>query len=236
MPLAGELAAHSLFADALLRVFVGREEPLARLAAFCASQATQPLLVTGEAGVGKSALLARHYIDWAAYKPDFFVVPHFVGASAASTSLPRLLARLTQELVEVLGLPMDCPEDPTRLPEAFRTALGLVAESEKVLLIIDGLDQLDQRDLELGLPWLPEVLPPNVKLLASCTSGPLVEEARKRGAEVLELAPLAQPEAATLLAELPSLSARTLEEGQKALLLANTGARKIGRASCRERV
>jgi nephrocystin-3 len=59
------------------------------------------LVVTGESGSGKSALLGRFHRDYTMAHPDETVMPHFVGASQGSTSIRQTLRRLCDELAQV---------------------------------------------------------------------------------------------------------------------------------------
>lgn len=85
------------------RTFVGRTAQLEILGKYVDGTATAPLLVTGDAGSGKSALLAnfvRHQRDNGPV--SLSVVYHFVGASPMSTNPRHMLWRTT------LLSPMSC--------------------------------------------------------------------------------------------------------------------------------
>ena len=79
---------------------------------------------------------------------------HFIGASPQSTSLPSTLRRLVQELARRFEIPVDVPETLTALRAAFVNALHMVAARGPIVLVIDGLDRLDDREGALDLTWL----------------------------------------------------------------------------------
>lgn len=61
--------ANQQFTTTRAAVVIGRNYALARVAGYLAGQRQQPLVVTGESGVGKSALLARAAADAARMHP-----------------------------------------------------------------------------------------------------------------------------------------------------------------------
>ncbi len=169
-PLAEEQDYHERFAESRLRVYVGRADVQQALLAYASSDAGVPLLLTGPSGLGKSAALARLFTDYRRQHPDALVVPHFIGASPDSTSLRALLRRLCLTLSGRFGLAGTAPEETGELFVAFRDLLGQAPPGQRVLLVLDALNQLDAADQEYGLLWLAPELPPHVKVVASCIS------------------------------------------------------------------
>ena len=195
--------------DRLARAHVGRDAELARLRAHAAS-VREPcaLVVTGEPGAGKSSLLAAWIAGadsdgppesrrqgWAA--PFFrgwlgpgrargsarpFTVAHFVLASAVdATNVGQMLGRLIEVLGARFGFQIQATDDPIGLASAFASALYQAAANAPVVVVLDGLDQLDRRGQGLGLAWLPEQLPRRVRLVISTSAGPVLDELLARG-------------------------------------------------------
>src|SRR5262249_52988569 len=86
-PPAEEADDQERFLESRLRVHVGRAEFQRTLAGYAAAAEGVACLVSGPAGCGKSAALARFVADRRARWGDVPVVPHFVGAGPRSTSL-----------------------------------------------------------------------------------------------------------------------------------------------------
>src|SRR5262249_16274170 len=100
--------------------------------------------------------------------------------------------------------------------------------------VIDALNQLDEVDQAQELAWLPAKLPPQVRIIASCTKDTL-SPGRKRqdkGQPVLEafshrqhvpasVDPLCDNERQAIIQQVPSLSAKTLDANQIRMLLDN---------------
>ena len=61
--------------------------------------------------------------------------------------------------------------------------MGMAAASAKgkTVLVLDGLNQLEDRDNASDLGWLPEHFPPNVRLIASTLPGRSLDAVMKRG-------------------------------------------------------
>ena len=145
-PLAAEADYHERFMESRLRVYVGRESVQERLVAFADGNATVPCLVTGRSGSGKSAVLARFVRRYAESRPEVLVVPHFVGASPASTNLRQMLRRFCLILKDRFGLPEEVPQDIGELIGRFRQSVAAVPPDARVVLVIDALNQLDEAD------------------------------------------------------------------------------------------
>jgi tetratricopeptide (TPR) repeat protein len=210
-------AAQRVLIDRLARTHVVRDAELARLRAYAGSaRGPSALIVTGEPGAGKSSLLAA----WIAadggetplepcrerWVPPFlkrwlepgrirgrantFTLAHFVLASVEGRDVAGMLRRLIEDLATRFEFRARVPDDPIGLASAFAGALHRAAARRPVVLVLDGLDQLDRRGQGLDLAWLPEPLPPNVRLVVSTAEGPVLDELSGRGWPVLRLTPL----------------------------------------------
>ena len=96
----------------------------------------------------------------------------------------------------------------------------------RVLLVIDALNQLDEADRTQELYWLPTALPPQVKVIVSCITDsgktePVLEAFRRRQHCPVQLAVLSDAEQRLIIRQVPSLSAKTLDDDQVRLLLSN---------------
>ncbi|MEA2637313.1 MAG: hypothetical protein QOE18_370, partial [Chloroflexota bacterium] len=154
-----EAASHQAFAIARSRVFVGRQHDLERLDAHATGDGP-PLVVVGESGLGKSALLANWALRLRAASPDLFVFTHFVGASSESTDWAALARRLINVLNRRYRLSVEVPKHAAALRGAIASALRMAAAMHRLVIVIDGLNQLDDQDQAPDLVWLPSDLLP----------------------------------------------------------------------------
>ncbi|MGC9319730.1 MAG: DUF4062 domain-containing protein, partial [Armatimonadota bacterium] len=145
------------------------------------------LVVTGEPGSGKSALLGMFCRDFERTHPEEIIIPHFVGASQGSTSIRLTLRRLCRELAEAAGAEEDIPEDVRELAQAFPELLEQAAGARRVVIIIDALNQLDATDNAHALNWLPRRLPDGVRVLCSSSDQATLDVLRRRSMQMQEV-------------------------------------------------
>jgi len=167
-----EAEFHELFIADRTRRFVGRRELLERMRTFAETETPPPpLVISGEPGCGKSALIARFAEETMQRHPDWLVISHFVGASSASTNLRRMLRRFCTALNRALGSKEDAPEDIKELLKLFSELLAQVPNNRQLLFIIDAVNQLEKSDNAHSMSWLPQVLPENVRVVVSTLAG-----------------------------------------------------------------
>jgi ankyrin repeat protein len=152
--------------------FVGRRLAMEQLCAFARWEGSPaPVLVMGQPGCGKSSLLAQVVHDTRRAASAVRVLYHTASASPS----PRDLGRLLRSWEVELGLAPDGDDYAEVLAQDDRPTDQIAAEvlrtlsshNGPVLLVVDGLDQLR----ELGESFLldaPHLLPPHVRLIASC--------------------------------------------------------------------
>ena len=231
---------HERFIESRLQVYVGRENIHRQLMDYLEGASTGPLLLSGGSGTGKSSILGKLWENWREDHADDFALPHFVGASPTSTDIRITLRRfclalrekfkLTQTVKREQGepetMPREVPEEMEKLPDAFREFLKAVPENGRAVLIIDAVNQLDEFGGAQEMAWLPEELSPHVKIIVSCIDEPGKEQTalnamRKRNTQELKVEPLTNAERFEIVSQVPSISAKSLDPKQIALLLEN---------------
>ncbi len=219
---------HERFMESRLRVYVGRESFNRQLLGFAEAPGQLPAVVTGPSGSGKSAALSHFVADHRRRFPNALVIPHFVGASPRSTNLRDVLQRCCQAIQTRFNIPGEIPDEVARLIPHWRELLGRVPSGQRVLIVIDALNQLDPGDRAFDFRWLPTSLPAHVKLVASYAGaggGPSPLAVPRGRFTFLELPPLSDDERRAIIRDVPSLSAKALDEAQVALLLDNPATR-----------
>jgi nephrocystin-3 len=221
-PLDRAAADHEAYAASRRRVYIGRPEYIERLDAHAAGDGP-PLVVVGASGGGKSALLANWTHRWREQHPETPVLVHFIGAAPDSADWMAMLRRLLGEFQrlsapaqqsrwsfakwlrrmfgrpETLALKLDIPDQPDALRMAFANALHMVVARGRLVLVLDALNQIEDRDGAPDLVWLPPVVPANVRLIVSTLAGRPWEDLRKRAWPVLSVEPLEPVERETLI-------------------------------------
>lgn len=161
-------------------VYCSSSELYSRLDDYCDDSAMgdmrPPVLIKGESGTGKTALLA----NWLQRREqlgirmrnnaDEFIFWHAVGCSRQSLNVNSMLRRLITDLKTKFELGRQVPKSQERLSWELPRFLELASKKGRVIIVIDGLHRLRLNDgSEDTLAWLPLTFPPNVRVILSVT-------------------------------------------------------------------
>jgi nephrocystin-3 len=185
-----ERIEHEAVATAHLRGFVPRQGYTERLNQLLRTS-EKPIVVVGNAGSGKSALLANWTREHRKDNPDDIVVEHYIGATTKSAAWAEIVRRWIAELRHRYRFDprlaryyevSDEVVELGKLLNAFHNHLFLAMRlpQQRLIFVLDGLDKLEDSTDE-SLWWLPEEFSSNIKLLLSARPGPSVACARDRG-------------------------------------------------------
>jgi tetratricopeptide (TPR) repeat protein len=197
-PLDREAAQHEAFARSRAGTYIGRQAYFDRLDALT-DGGGPPLVVLGESGAGKSALLANWALERRVAHPDEFVLLHFIGGTSRGSDWAAMLRRIIGELDRRFDIDEAIPDRADALRIAFARALDKAAARGRVVLILDALDQLEDREGALDLVWLPPEMPLNVALVVSTLPGRPLDELLQRGWPALRVEALEPDERTRLL-------------------------------------
>jgi len=177
-PLTRDNADHKAFGEERARHFVGRSDILTRIQAYVDGDESRPLIIYGRSGSGKTALMAKAGQECVMRNAErgTKVVSRFIGATPGSTDLRILLSDLCHALDVV-----EFSTDMSNLVKAFRDRLSPMEqgekkeegkearhmESDKTVLFLDALEQLNSTDNARMLNWMPRDLKPNIKMVVS---------------------------------------------------------------------
>jgi nephrocystin-3 len=204
-PLAIERGRHEAYSASRLGLYLGGEAYFRTMdAAMAENDAFKPVLIAGASGGGKSALVANWCAAYSENHPETLLHLHHLGAGADAADPVKIVTRLMQEIARITGDELKLEADPQKLfdllPEWLARASAYASHHGKEwLMVLDGLDKLSTlRDLR----WWPAMLPPKVKLVASCLEGEVLESLRKRMEWTdLEVHPLTQTEQRTFITD-----------------------------------
>ncbi|KAL8599183.1 hypothetical protein ACOMHN_007899 [Nucella lapillus] len=182
-------------------------------------------LVTAHSGWGKTALLAGLVSQ--AKKEGQEVMYHFVGSTANSRSHAALLRRLLLALtLDPAGCGQaDSETDTAALRTELSKLLSAWRETERqILIVIDGVNELDNSGSVHHLSWLPPALPPGVRCVVSANETHLPTTARlfEHPAFNLSLQPLDSTDLCQLAARFFLQYGKKLESGQLGQLVDST--------------
>ena len=165
-----EISAHKDFGAERASIFIGRENILKAISHYIARNDPHPLVVWGESGSGKSALMAKAVEQ--ANESGHNVICRFIGATAMSSDGRMLLKSLCTQILEHYGVDKTTiPSEFTDVVQEFSNCLALARTENPLILFLDALDQLSDVDITRKLAWIPADLPPNVHLIISTLPG-----------------------------------------------------------------
>jgi len=166
-----EEQAHQHFGEERCRRFVGRGEPLDRIAAYLRQGPDQPLAVIGPSGSGKSAVMARAVRAAGEEKSNAQIIARYIGATPASTDLIQLLRNMVAEVRRRYPAPVatdaEIPFEINPLLDAFHEALQRPTAGQPLFLFLDALDQLTASHQAHSLTWLPAKRSDHVRIVVS---------------------------------------------------------------------
>ena len=192
-----ERRRHEAYGAPRQRLYLGGERYFKALDEAMKAKSFQPVLITGQSGGGKSALLANWMARWSVKRPKVALIMHHLGSGVDAADPVKLATRLMQEIARVTGDAFKPESDPEKqleqLPQWLATGSAWAQRTKRELLIVlDGLDKVSDRK---HLRWFPSHLPPRVKLVASCLEGELLRAAKERLKwQILEVKPLTKVE------------------------------------------
>lgn len=214
-----EAAGHESHIRALSRVYVARPSDYDAIDRHVTSSGA-PLVVTGEPGCGKSALLANWVGHFREEHPDVPVIVHFVRATPASVEEASMLRRLATELGRTLDLDLDIPVEAGAMRGVFSRALAMAGERGRAVVVIDGLDRLEGHAGPSDANWLPEAIPPSIRLVLGCSPDPILESLYRRGWPAYEVAPLAPEDRRLFIRKYLDLHGKTLSRPHEDMIVA----------------
>ena len=187
-----------------------------------------PLVLYGEQGCGKTAVISRavERIFELSNIPEIGLVVRFVGLTLGAQSICPLLRSVCEQLLFILGLTnQNPPHEYTKL-KAYFNRLILEPTNRKLVILLDGVDYLDDVDNGASVDWLPRFLPENVRLVV--TTRPEVNRLslsgaravmRNSGDSFLELTPIPSSELSPFLSSFLSAHNRKLTSSQFQIVL-----------------
>lgn len=204
-PLTRQARDHEAFAETRRRTYIGRPDYFDALDRHAASDGG-PLVLLGDSGGGKSALLANWVEHWRKDHPKDFIFQHYVGGTPESAEHWRLITRLIAEIKRWSGDPEDVPKSHDELLKDFPVWLAkarIEAERKGVRFILglDALNRLEDRGHARLLGWLPShPFSGPLRLVVSTLQGETLEAVHKRSWKPLVVQPLTLDERRRMIA------------------------------------
>jgi nephrocystin-3 len=198
-PLTHEARDHEAYAEIRRRTYIGRPDYFNAFDNHCKSDG-KPLLLLGDSGSGKSALIANWVGHWLKDHPDDFIFQHYIGGTTDSSVHWKLMTRLMSEIKRWSSDNEELPRTNDDILRDFPVWLAkarIKAEHDRVrfIVILDALNQLEEKDHSHALGWLPvDPFNGNLRLIVTTLPGATLEALEKRSLPVLKIEPLTPDE------------------------------------------
>ncbi|RJQ83194.1 MAG: DUF4062 domain-containing protein, partial [Desulfobacteraceae bacterium] len=180
-PIEQEAARHEAYARSRRLAFIGREDLLRRLDEYAAEPTAKPLVLTGNSGCGKSALLAEWVARWRKKHPDDLIIQHYIGSTPDSSDWQGLVRRILGELKRAFAITEDIPVQPDKLRTVLQEwTMKSAGLRRHVILVFDALNQLGEDGAARQLGWLPVVFPGDFRVIVSSLPGETLDVLRER--------------------------------------------------------
>lgn len=197
------------------RFYVPQQENFDRLDSFLAGD-ERYLVVTGNSGIGKSALIAN-WLKHLDRKPDtgYNVICHFVGNHLGGNGYHEVLHHISDEIFELYdgmevrtGYYDENPEE-----KAQRYMIEAVQKGDRsMLIVIDGINQIDDHDQAKLLNWLPQSAQKVKYLFSTVQDDETMETFIRRGYPRYTVKPLQRKE--EFIRDYLALVGKKLDKGQ----------------------
>ena len=187
--------------------FVGREETLKVIHSYIASIPSKsnrqftPLILYGEGGTGKSAIMAHAYQTTKTQYPNAVALVRFIGGVPGCEEISSILRDLIEDICRYYQSPVPQEMDSVKeLNQAFESVLQLSSEDRPLILFLDALDQMDNGDGAWILEWLPKALSPYTRFIMTTREGATLNSVQQRIPKSLKLvAPMSNADGAKML-------------------------------------
>ena len=148
--------------------FKGRKDQDKRISKYLKNNKNSPLVIQGESGYGKTALMAYETIktkkSWVFNENH--VISRFIGATPQSSEIKSLIYYLSQQIAELNKKDInEVPHDYNELLSYFHNQLRDF--KEPLVIFLDAINQLSSFNNPEQLTWLPSNLSENVYLILS---------------------------------------------------------------------
>lgn len=140
------------------RFYLPRQKDFDRLNQFLIGDECH-LVVTGKSGMGKSALIANWLKDIESNDAiTYNIIYHFVGNSFGGNSYYDVLQHISDELFDLYdGLELRMGNEESIEEKAQHYMTEAVQKGDKpMLIVIDGINQIDNQNQAKLLNWLPQ--------------------------------------------------------------------------------
>ncbi|CAF4171236.1 unnamed protein product [Rotaria sp. Silwood2] len=142
-----EILEHAIQCRTLNEHFFSRDEILEKVRAFVLSDVSQPCMIFGKSGSGKSSIMAQitiKVLEWFRNPSSVSIIIRFLGVTPLSSDIRRPLMSIIQQICILYHLAPLSPVQDSTTTEELKTILQnlfmQIPISEQLILLFDSID------------------------------------------------------------------------------------------------
>ena len=204
--------------------FIGREQLISDIDRYIKSGERTPLVIYGESGSGKSAVIAAYARKVEIQNTSGKGIYRFIGITPMSSDITTLLKGMCIELADFFDSTFDSDlEDYFKIVGEFNRLLQCCSIDKPIVILLDALNQLSDAENAHGLFWLPADLPPHVSLITTTIIGDCYDilKTRSPAPRFIEMPPLDVNEAQDIFRHWMENHGRRITSDQWAVVHSN---------------
>ncbi|OXA64251.1 NACHT and WD repeat domain-containing protein 2 [Folsomia candida] len=169
--LCSELMQHTIFCQQSANTCsIPLENTLSAIKQYIASDKSYPLVVHGVKGCGKTCLISRAVQQCLNWFPDALIVYRFVALTPESSTLVQILRTVVNQLTCLItGRTFWIPHNVDCYRKELFKLVSSSPQASSIIIIIDGIDELDPLVVSELSCWLSEEMPSRMKIIMSCS-------------------------------------------------------------------
>jgi|GEM_PF-449733 len=189
----------------------------------------QPMIVMGDQGLGKSALLSNWTEKYSLENPQDLIVSEFPEALPNDADEADLIHRILRKIQREFSLNNVIPNNIGKMKRELIDVLNAVSTKKRIILVLDGLHLIREAEAGNLFDWLKINYSSNVRIIVSIRSEiPPFDLMLKRGWHCLKLEPLEKKLRRQIIQEYVSLHRLSLNPpNQERIISTNCSANPL---------
>lgn len=227
-PVIDEIIQNMRFLNKKSRILIGRDRLLKTLSDKVLSESGEMksvLVIHGTSGVGKTAFVAHvAKLLKTEIMTEVCLVVRFMGTTSSSGNVYNLLVSVVTQILLIYGqYTSQIPANFDELIEFFQWCLSLSTVEKPLMLLLDSIEHIYQKDSGENLKWLPleMAVPRHTYIIVSATPGECLNilSSHLPRSSLFEIPHLPSEAASLILSDLLEKQSRTITKEQRETLM-----------------
>lgn len=183
---------------------------------------TNKIVIYSPQGKGKTAFLSHWIRKIFGQKNNIPLLFHLTGASSEYAIVSALFWNISEELSTIFNFENDYNPDNENHAQELLRILKKVDNSSRVIIVIDGIENIKANPFYSKLYWLPIEIPQNITVVISTNSSDFLEILQKRNFLKITIDSLSKNQRTDFITKYLQLFGKKLPENLLEKLAGNT--------------